>query len=116
MTSGNTRRLDEIIGTVFDTEIVIATGKSTGIKRIRTISGGNLVAVDKDKYPHLNKDSFKQAILQWVNDEVIGEDYDVEHPQRFVAGEYAVTVGANYEKSQSRSILKQHGFKQEGYK
>ncbi|MGB3822447.1 MAG: hypothetical protein WA972_05755 [Rhodococcus qingshengii] len=78
MTSDTTQGLDEIIGTVFDTEIVIATGKSTGIKRIRTISGGSIVAGDKDTYPHPNKNSFKQAILQWVNDEVIGKDVECD--------------------------------------
>lgn len=96
MTSGNTQGLDEILSDM-------AFRCAGGI----TENGG------KEYLPA------KQAILQWVNDEVIGDNVRWNYTERMQystreadALDYMFAV--NRTKDDQRNVLKQHGFKQEG--
>jgi hypothetical protein len=55
----------------------------------------------------------KQAILQWVNDEVIGEDEPETYQGVYMAGLIDEEAGdRNKLRAEQRHILKSHGWKQ----
>lgn len=60
-----------------------------------------------------SRDSARQAILQWVADEVVGEDQDVRLNDS--EPDYQIYIARrNEHRAEQRQILKAHGWKQEG--
>lgn len=64
-----------------------------------------------DDYGGINYGSYdevKQDFLQWVADEVVGENIDLIQDSDAL---YSAGVGANAVRNQQRQILKDHGWK-----
>lgn len=97
----NTQGLDDIIA-----ELTRNAGKNN------TKNGSNILNLAKGANADYElRERARQAILRWVNDEVIGKDVECDG---------TCDDGAHKAEqrriNEQRAVLKQHGFKQEGDK